>query len=974
VGIDGSGAPGSLSPTLRLVLALLAGQPGMVVSTDRLCDAIWETHLPAAPSATLQSHVSRLRRLLGSVGDVVSVDRGYRLDLPRGAIDVDQFTRLLHEAESTSDPAEGAERYRSALGWWRGPAFGELANHEWIRPEAVRLDEMRQSTTEAWIECRLAVGRDASLVSDLEGLVAANPLRERFLRQLMIALVREGRGAEALQRAHQFRLLLRDDMGLDPSPSLRTIEGQVLADDPVLLGPMRPAAPDAHPQPLTDDPTRLVGRNDDLARIADAFTTTRLVTLVGTGGVGKTRLARRVANLARSFSEGAVFVELAAVNGTESVADALATALDVQPRHNLSIEDTVIAALAERHQFVVLDNCEHLLNALVPFIDRIRSRCGRVSLLATSREPLGLTNEVVLTISPLAVAADDVDDPESVAASPAVQLLVDRVAATVPGFTVTAANAGVLSEICRRLDGLPLALELVAPRFRSLSPEAVLQRIAVPTAMLDASMRSADPRHRTLRDTIAWSFHHLNSAEQAMFARLSIFAGTFDIPAVHAICADGDAHDIESSDLIDVLASLVDKSMVQLVNRDTTRYQMLETLREFGREQVVQLGCAEQTGDAHLRWFTELAERAACGLAGPDEARWSRDIEADLDNFRAAHRRASQSNDADAALRLVAGLREFAFRRIRYELTTWAATSLNIPLAKTHTKYAVVEAMVAYGHYVRGDLASSLAVAGEALGREGLDTHGLAERTLGNALGFLGRFDEALLWMDRMVTSARGRSPSRLAHALYMRSVAETSVGRTVQGAILAGEARAVADASGSPTARAQAAYALGLALEGTDPTESLRLLRYSAELAGQAGNRWIEAFAQTEVWWLEARNGDVSSSLIGSSRVLDTWHRGGDWPNLYLSLRRVFGLLVQVSDYDAAAVVHGALIEAGATTALPFEPRDAQAMDVAVDQLRSALGPGRFEAAVETGTRLTESALVAFVQDRITGRTGSAS
>ena len=217
-----------------------------------------------------------------------------------------------------------------------------------------------------------------------------------------------------------------------------------------------------------------------------------------------------------------------------------------------------------------------------------------------------------------------------------------------------------------------------------------------------------------------------------------------------------------------------------------------------------------------------------------------------------------------------------------------------------------------------------------------------------------------------MVASARQGSASRLAHALYMRSVAETSVGRTVPGAILAGEASAVARVCGSPTARAQAAYALGLALEGSDPAESLRLLREAAHVAGAAGNRWIEAFADTEVWWLEARNGDVRTALTGSGIVIDTWSRGGDWTNLRLSLRRVFGLLTRIGDHRAAALLHGSLSASGALSALPSEPSVVHDASSAVDELRRALGEDGFEQAVAAGAMLSETELVHFVKNRI--------
>ena len=269
VSIDGPGRPISLSPKLRLILALLAAHRGSVVSVDRLCEALWGDQQPKAAAATLQSHLSRLRRLLVPDGRVVVLDRGYRLDLPEGVLDVDRFTRSAQRASETVDPAEAAKLYASALDWWRGPAFGDLADADWIRPESVRLDEFRLTVVEAWFECRLAAGGDASLIGDLEGFTLTNPFRERFVRQLMVALFRHGRHADALRSASEFRRLVRDGMGLDPSSALTAIEAQVLANDPALLRTPDDALVACNRQPVMDGPTRLVGRSSDLARIAD---------------------------------------------------------------------------------------------------------------------------------------------------------------------------------------------------------------------------------------------------------------------------------------------------------------------------------------------------------------------------------------------------------------------------------------------------------------------------------------------------------------------------------------------------------------------------------------------------------------------------------------------------------------------------------------------------------------------------------
>ncbi len=306
---------------------------------------------------------------------------------------------------------------------------------------------------------------------------------------------------------------------------------------------------------------------------------------------------------------------------------------------------------------------------------------------------------------------------------------------------------------------------------------------------------------------------------------------------------------------------------------------------------------------------------------------------------------------------------------MRAELTSWADAAAQLPGAEPHERYPVVLAVAAYGRFSRGDLEGAIELGERALGateRFGHGCSGLAERALGNAWFYRGDAVEACAWMDRMLESARSGSPARLAHAFYMRSVAATSVGDNVMGTELANEALAVAQTCKSPTARAQAHYAIGLAREATNPVEAAVDLQLAVELARDAGNRWIEAFALTEVLWLEARQGRPREALARYADVIDLWYRGGDWANQWLSLRHVFGILVQLRAYLGAATLHGALTAAGAAYALPFEAADAEHITALAAAVRERLGAAPFAAAVRRGATLRDGEIIEFVRHQI--------
>jgi predicted ATPase/DNA-binding SARP family transcriptional activator len=964
---DGASVPVG-GPKPRLVLALLAARRGAVVSTDRLCDELWPDRAPADPPAVLQSQLSRLRRLLRPDADIVARPPGYLLEVADGAVDAERFERLCTTAKSIVDPSKRAAQLRDALGCWRGAAFEEFVDCDWAATEAVRLEELRANAREDLIDARLATGEHTELVGELEAAVADTPLRERLWQQLIIALYRSGRSAEALRQAAALRELLREELGLEPSPALRELEARVLDDDPTLLN--APASRRSAPRRLPTETTQLVGRTDELGRLVARLRQSRLLTLTGPGGVGKTRLALRLAGDLWDEFAGEVFVaHLAPVHDPASTVAAIATAVDVQQRQHLTVEETLVEYLRARKVLLVLDNCEHLRATVAPLADRLLGLCPEVTVLATSREVLGLPSEQVWRVQPLGVAPEEATS-EAIADAPATRLFLGRATAARPSFDAQPDDLRAIAEIVRRLDGLPLAVELAAARIGAMSPAALSARLDHRFELLAGAPTARIERHRTLHDLVAWSYDLLEPAEQVLFARLCVFAGSFDLDAAEAVGAGDDIGTVQISRL---LATLVDKSMVQLVDDHLPRYRLLETLREFGRERLDDDERAT-TRARHARWYVDVAERTAHALAGPDEAAAVAVLDRDFDNMRSAHLWSLDHADADLGLRLVAALREYAFRCMHAEITGWAGPTLAIAGADRHELHPVVVAVAAYGHFVRGDLEAAIALSEDAVAAaEHLDVEpsGLAERTLGNALFYRNEPERATEWMDRMIASARCGSPARLTHALYMRSVSYTSLGDSVKGAQLAGEASASARASGSPTAQAQALYALGLSLESTDPVEAASHLQRSADVAREAGNRWIQAFALTEVLWLRARQGEPRSALADYADVVELWYRGGDWANQWLSLRHVFGILVQLRAHLGAATLHGALTAAGAAYALPFEASDAERINSLVGELRDRLGAGAYAAAVRRGTTLNDGEIIDLVHEQIRALTG---
>ncbi|MFE6785277.1 BTAD domain-containing putative transcriptional regulator [Streptomyces sp. NPDC057680] len=717
---------------VRALLAALLVDAGRPVAAFRLVDDLWGDEPPGNPLRALQAKVSQLRRAFeeaepGGRGLVVTQAPGYLLAAPEGALDAQEFTRLAARARETADPRDRAVLLGGALDLWRGPAFAEFAEEPFARAAADRLEEERLTVREALAEARLDAGEHDLLAGELAELVALHPLRERLRAVQLRALYGAGRQSEALAGYEELRTLLADELGLDPSPELTALHAAMLRQDASLSAPMpipiplpiSASAPVAVPSAavraaapptagggpargnLLTPLTGIVGRDAAVAEVRGLLTERRLVTLTGPGGVGKTRLALEAAGQAREeFADGVWLVEFAGARGelAEVVAAALALrddgvwGLRPEGERALTTAERLAEALRGRRTLLVLDNCEHVVDEAASLAELLLRTAPGLVVLTTSQEPLALAGETLWAVEPL-----DADG--------AVELFTARAAASAPGFASGAALDPAAQEavraVCRRLDGIPLALELAATRVRALGVHGLLERLDDRFRLLDAGLRGAPARQQTLRAVIDWSWELLGEQERTVLRRLAVHAEGCTLEAAEEVCAggagpggaesagaesrgvrsggaesagaepsrapsrdaeSGSAGDVAAGDVLGLLARLVDRSLVVAVDGpDGPRYRLLESVAAYCLERLEGAGETEAVRDRHLAHYLRLAEDAEPVLRGPGQRRRLARLDAEASNLRAALDRAlaappGAGRDAGAALRLVDAL------------------------------------------------------------------------------------------------------------------------------------------------------------------------------------------------------------------------------------------------------------------------------------------------------------------------------
>ncbi|MCX5069608.1 tetratricopeptide repeat protein [Micromonospora lupini] len=881
---------------LRRLLILLALAPGRVMSVAHLVDALWEDEPPAAAGNALQALVSRLRRAVPGLG-VDARPGGYQLTVDPEAVDLHRFEAavLAGRALLPADPGAARKLLDEALALWRGSALADVADAPFARAPLARLDELRLTATEELIEARSALEDPAHLVPWLRELVTVHPLRERLAGQLIRTLHRAGRPSEALAAYERLRTDLADTLGADPGPELAALHLAVLRGQRVDPAPSdADTAPRSAPAPsaaargqgaLPTALTSFVGREAAVDRVGALLDRARLVTLTGPGGAGKTRLAIESAReVAARFPDGVWLVELAPVTDPAEVPQALLGPLGLREQAFFAgsrsrippgeaTEPTVraIDALASRRALLVLDNCEHLLDAAAELADRLLAACPGVRVLVTSREPLGITGEALHPVESLEQPPIGAD-PVTALTYPSVRLFADRAAAVRQDFQVDDRTVGPVVSICRSLDGMPLAIELAAARLRAMTAEQVATRLDDRFRLLTGGSRTALPRHQTLRAVVDWSWDLLDEADRALWRRLAVFTGGATAAAVERVCGGGE---LAASEVLDRLFALVEKSLVIASDAGEPRYQMLETIREYGLDRLGEAGEEQRVRRAHADEFLQLAERADPELRGRDQLRWVRWLRAEHDNLHGALRWAIGADEVTRAVRLTGALGWYWWSR---------------------------------GNRLEGaDLAREvLALAERPVGRPGGDdgaptATALATAYLAGALNTLSAhadFETAQVWMGRTVALADGGADSpllRMAGAMTLMFDPATQV----QG--LAALRRLFTDEDPWVAGAARMMHGHTQLNLGVPPEGAADDFRAALELFSGVGDRWGLSTTRFSLADLAGRTGDRDFAIDQLRAALSDVEELGAAEDVPQMRSRLAQLYWQVGEHELA-------------------------------------------------------------------------
>jgi predicted ATPase/DNA-binding SARP family transcriptional activator len=965
---------GAVRRRLLCRLLIAANRP---VPIDLLKEDLWEGELPASAASTLKSHVSLLRRLLGSER-LVARDGAYLIYVAPGELDTDVFEAEAAKGRSMLEDLrfeEAAELLGQALARWQGPALADVATTSWGEPEAVRLEELRAAATEGWLGARLARGETGALIADAEAAVASQPLREGLWAKLITALYLSGRQADALRTYQRLRELLGDELGIAPSRELVLLEAAILRQDPALdaasLAPpagAEPARPRAESERqaannLPRELTSFVDRPAELSAVRELLAHPGVATLVGAGGTGKTRLALKAAAEVAEEFDGVWLCELAPVSDPTEAARAIAASISSADRAGADLVTTVAERLADGRNLLILDNCEHLVDAVAPLAERFVTAAPQLVLLATSRSPLGVSGEAVHRVPSMSVPALDESnagtagsDPDALMRCESVRLFVERARSQQPQFTLDDSNKQAIAAICVRLDGIPLALELAAARLRSISASEIERRLDDRFALLNKGLRTAPARQRTLEGLIDWSYDLLSGAEKDVFGRLAVFAGGFELTAAEDVASSGG---VDRHEVLDLLASLIDKSLVQVdTNGVTARYRMLETVRAYALDHLP-AGAARQARAAHSAHFLRLAEAAAPHMVGEQQVAWRARLEEDDDNLYVALSNlvAGGPETAVEAWRFGAAVARFWNSRGYYgsEVDLLIA-ALDISGPTEDAAAAARGAALAAAGYLmfrRGDGSRALAYLEEATRiADETSSPGLradAKRTLAWVAFRRGELENASLLARQAVEDAIASGDRHLMARAY-DVAATTQQSDPAMARRDHAEALRYCKAGGDTLGQASALNNLAvLDVEQGNYEAAREHLVEALALAGQVRDAALLPFLEYGVGLASCLEGDVAAARAAFANALRAAWRTGQRSLVAYTILGLAATAAAAAEHEEAAKLLGAA-EAGFDE-LGEQPEhlEASLFDRTAGELRASLGEG-FEEAFSAG------------------------
>ena len=926
-------------PNQRALLTYLVLRHGLPVATPTIVEAVWGDGAPEGAVRSLRTYMSSLRRLLGSAVEIRGAQGTYRLTLRSLQSDVDLFRRGVAEADGIDDPHGAAEVLAAALDLWRGPVLVDV-DRPWVLDESSILESQRSNAMARWAEATLADGEPGRVIPEIEPMVADAPLDERLAGILMRALYRTGRQADALAVYRRLRNTLADELGIQPGPELQDLEDQILMHE-VTVDEAKPRW--LLPVPASD----LVGRGEEMDDLTARVEEVRLLTLTGTGGVGKTRLALEVGRrVLEGGSRPVFFADLSAVQEDSAVDAVLASSVGVQPHPDTGPLASLIEYLAPRPAVFIVDNCEHVADTAARAVASLVRGCPRLTVVVTSRTLLNVDGEVDWPTPSLVFPEQPGMSAEQLRRLPAVELLLRRAPGT---FALTDGNAADVVDLCRSLDGLPLALELAASRLGSMTPAEIVAALGS-RAELSRSDASSGTRHATLGATVGWSYELLTQRPRELLARLGVMTGRFLFEDVLAVCA----HETETPDAVRRhLSTLVGQSLVTAETSGArTRYRLLETIRRFA---VDRLGDAEPiVRSRHARHFAHLAEVEASRLLTDEEGLAIAEMSSAHGNFRGAFTWAMDRGDLESAATIVVSLPDGGYWRSRNELVTWSRRLWHT-MAPEDDRWRAVSGAAARGAWMESRFDDAVAYARDAAHAEGTipSICGHPEDILADVALYRGDAEAALMHYAGVAEAARRRGDlHREVWGTYYVSVASAVLGRSAEALEAAVTAVTGARVIGNPTMLAFALYAYGLSVKHDEPREAGAMFEEAVKVADSVHNEWVGGISRMELASVNTAHGDAEAGFRDFALVVDHWFRAADDTQLRHAWRYLTRALADVGLHEEAAVLAGALLARGDSALVHPHAR-------VLEDVAAMLGDARFRQLTIRGSIMSVPELV---------------